>query len=208
MQSSTTTYEQNKQDTFLDNGLKETVEANEEALTDEIYETESANDNSDIQELALDSESDKDDSVEDMQVIEETQIDKSEDSSAAELEDLRDQIKTLKAELERTKRLEAELLDFTEVFPEQDVRAIPDEVWQDVRKGNSLAAAFALFERKKANVQARAAEVNQINAYRSSGRAGSDAANEFFSPDDVRAMSQSEVRANYSRIIESMKKWN
>ena len=58
------------------------------------------------------------------------------------------------------------------------------------------------------NLEARADKINQINAYRSSGQAGSNTAREYFSPDEVRAMSQSEVRANYQRIIESMKKWN
>lgn len=205
MQALQKTYEDNIQENFIET---EKVEHTEEELTNEIYEAGSAIGDPDIEDLSLDSETDKNGTAQDTETSEEEQVSETDVSHEAELEALRSEVQALKAEIERTKRLEAELLDFTEVFPEQDIRTIPDEVWQDVRKGNSLAAAFALFERKKANVQARATEVNQTNAYRSSGRAGSDTANEFFSPDDVRAMSQSEVRANYSKIIESMKKWN
>ena len=205
MQTSQTSYEENAQENFLES---ENIETDEEALSDEIFEVESTSDDSDIEDLKADSETDNKDTPEGSQVPKESQIDEGETSAETELEALRAEVQKLKAEIENTKRLETELLDFTEVFPEQDIRTIPDEVWQNVRKGNSLAAAFALFERKKAHLEAKATEVNQINAYRSSGRAGSDTASEFFSPDDVRAMSQSEVRANYSRIIESMKKWN
>ena len=51
-------------------------------------------------------------------------------------------------------------------------------------------------------------DVNRANAMNSSGSIGNKTGAEFFTPDEVRAMSQSEVRANYQRIIESMKKWN
>lgn len=131
-----------------------------------------------------------------------------ESTDAAELERLRAENQALRAELENAKRLESELADFASIFPEQDIRAIPDEVWQDVRAGNSLSAAFALYERKRINLEKRAEQINQLNAYRSAGQAGNNAVREYFSPDEVRAMSQSEVRANYKRIIESMKKWN
>lgn len=205
MQALQKTYEDNIQENFIE---AEKVEHTEEELTNEIYEAGSAIGDQDIENPSLDSETDKNGPAQDTETSEEEQVSETDVSPEAELEALRSEVQTLKEKIERTKRLEAELLDFTEVFPEQDISAIPDEVWQDVRKGNSLAAAFALFERKKANVQARATEINQTNSYRSSGRAGSDTANEFFSPDEVRAMSQSEVRANYSKIIESMKKWN
>ena len=180
----------------------ELEQINEEV--DSIDEMEAEADLTDSRESDLPCEADEDDII---QSVEKPQVIESE-SSDSELERLRAENQNLRAELDRTRKLEAELSDFAQTFPEQDVRAIPDEVWQDVKKGNSLAAAFALYERKRLNLEARAEQINQLNAYRSSGQAGNNTAREYFSPDEVRAMSQSEVRANYSKIIESMKHWH
>ena len=125
-----------------------------------------------------------------------------------ELSLLREENKRLREELEANKRLGEQLSEFSRLFPEQDISNIPQEVWADVQKGSSLAASFALFERRREVERNRAKEINQLNAYRSSGHIDNRTVSEYFSPDEVRAMSQSEVRANYSRIIESMKKWN
>ena len=53
-----------------------------------------------------------------------------------------------------------------------------------------------------------AKERNERNALLSSGRVGKSSSEEYFTPDEVRKMSGSEVRANYSKIMESMKRWN
>ena len=175
-------------------------------------------DASDAAEDSIAHEDDKIDDVEDIEKVCDEQPTEVEELNAqqaetgsediSEIERLRTENEALRAELENARRLEAELADFTDIFPDQDIRAIPDEVWQSVAKGNSLSAAFALYERKKIDLQKRAEQINQLNAYRSAGQAGSNTVREYFSPDEVRAMSQSEVRANYKRIIESMKKWN
>ena len=129
-----------------------------------------------------------------------------------ELDILRNEVKSLKAQLEEksaiAERISAELGELAQLFPEVTPSAIPEEVWDDVRNGTSLAAAYALYERRIFIKDRRTNEINEKNARLSSGKAGSAAVKEFFSPDEVRAMSQSEVRANYSKIIESMKKWN
>lgn len=181
-------------ETYTENDLSDT------AQTDAPYE-----DDKDTQDEAAEDIIEKitEESAEEVATLSE-----SESTDAAELERLRAENQALRAELENAKRLESELADFASIFPEQDIRAIPDEVWQDVRAGNSLSAAFALYERKRINLEKRAEQINQLNAYRSAGQAGNNAVREYFSPDEVRAMSQSEVRANYKRIIESMKKWN
>lgn len=153
------------------------------------------------------SENNSDDNIQNDKEIKRSEMSDTVDNGN-EIDALREENRRLRAELNASKRLEEELAEFADIFPEQDIRAIPDEVWLEMRRGSSLSAAFALFERKRINREARASEVNLINAHRSSGRAGSDTPNEFFSPEEVRSMSQGEVRANYTRIIESMKKWN
>lgn len=125
-----------------------------------------------------------------------------------ELSLLRAENEQLRAELAQSKRIGEQFAEFSKIFPEQSISDIPDEVWDQVKHGSSLAASFALFERKRINRETRAREINDLNAYRSSGYAGTNTVSEYLTPDEVRAMSQSEVRANYSRIIESMKKWN
>jgi hypothetical protein len=81
-------------------------------------------------------------------------------------------------------------------------------VWKQVERGIPLSAAYALYEKKSTVDALRADEINRSNAQRSAGRLGQNTAREFFTPDEVRAMSPSEVRDNYKTIRESMKKWH
>ncbi len=104
-------------------------------------------------------------------------------------------------------RVMEELGDFSALFPDVSIDSIPESIWDDVKNGASLPAAYALYEKRYANEQKRIAAINAQNASRSAGRIGSDTASEYFSPEDVRKMSRAEVHANYSKIKESMKKW-
>ena len=61
--------------------------------------------------------------------------------------------------------------------------------------------------RREIDLRRRADEVNRRNASLSAGRVGSNVAPEYYTPDEVRAMSPSEVRENYAKIRASMKKW-
>ena len=129
------------------------------------------------------------------------------ESKADELDALRAEIAALKEALSK-KSAEADMIkgqlgEFN-VSPED----IPEEVWESVAVGGSLAAAYALYHRKEQLRRNRVRELNDKNAELSTGKVGVDSAKEYFTPSDVRAMSRSEVRANYSKILNSMKKWN
>ena len=131
------------------------------------------------------------------------------------VEELNERIANLTKELEAYKTAEAErahiakqLDEFSELFPEISVRSIPDEVWERVKEGNSLAAAYSVYERRIAEAARRIELINERNARKAAGAAGKNATPEFFSADDVRKMSPSEVRANYAKIRRSMEKWN
>jgi len=134
------------------------------------------------------------------------------DPTAGELDSLRAQVQELRERLaEREREREEslrELEDFHRLFPHVPVRQIPDRVWDDRGRGIPLSAAYALYERELAVTQAQAERINQANATQSAGRAGVDTANEYFSPDEVRRMTRAQVRQNYTKIRESMKKWN
>lgn len=62
--------------------------------------------------------------------------------------------------------------------------------------------------RQELDLRRRADEVNTRNASLSAGRVGTNLAPEYYTPDEVRAMSPAEVRENYERIRASMKKWH
>ena len=135
-----------------------------------------------------------------------------EEQSKDELEALRTEVAALKAELEE-KAAMAEVLsnqlgEFGEIFPDADIKSLPDEVWAGVKKGNSIAAAYALYQKKQEAIEARVNDTNKKNARLSSGKLSGGSSNEFFTPAEVKAMSAREVKANYSKIIESMKRWN
>ena len=132
--------------------------------------------------------------------------------TAAELEALRGEVQRLNEELakkqEEAERIASEIADFYKLFPSADVSALPESVLESVQAGNSLAAAYALYHRRNQLKEEQIRAANQRNASLSAGRAGSGASAEYFTPDEVRAMSQGEVKRNYKKIIESMKKWN
>ena len=134
------------------------------------------------------------------------------DPSAGELDALRAEVAGLRAQLAAKEQERAEALreieSFQSLFPDVAIRDIPDSVWQQREQGIPLNAAYALYEREICMARSKADAINKQNAARSSGRAGVDAAAEYFSPEEVRGMTPKQVRENYQKIRLSMKKWN
>ena len=125
---------------------------------------------------------------------------------------LQDEIDKLRLELSTTRaayeRLSGECEEFTELYPNLPVTALPDSVWSSFKSGIPLAAAYALYEKKEAVAREKALNVNAKNKKLSSGSLYSKNNDEYFTPAEVRAMSASEVKANYAKIITSMSKWH
>lgn len=110
--------------------------------------------------------------------------------------------KSLAAVSAQQEKYAAEFAAFRKEFPEVALGKVTDEVWDEVKKGVPLAAAYALAEHRAAK-EARVIS-REANAWHSlSG--GTDEG--LFSPSEVRAMTQCEVRRHYDRILESMKRW-
>ena len=101
----------------------------------------------------------------------------------------------------------SECEEFHTLYPQTPLSALPDSVWQDVKQGVPLAAAYALAERRRAYTEALANSKNEQNKKCSTG-ALSATENEYFTPGEVRAMTQGEVRANYQKIMLSMQTWH
>ena len=121
--------------------------------------------------------------------------------------DLQSKISSLEAERKAQERILEELGDFNSLFPNVSVDEIPESIWESVKKGSSLAASYALYEKRKLAEAKRIEQINSNNAAKAAGIAGTHAANEYFSPDEVRKMSRSEVHANFAKIRKSMEKW-
>ena len=131
---------------------------------------------------------------------------------ANEIAYLKAELDTLKKELAESRafysRLEGECSEFSELYPDVRLSSLPDSIWQSVRSGVPLAAAYALEERRAAIKALHAQRINGENRNMSSGSLSPDSRNDYFSPSEVKAMSAAEVRANYTKIISSMSKWH
>lgn len=129
-------------------------------------------------------------------------------AARAELDALRLELKARDEQDRASARMRAELSELEEYFPEVQVEEIPDEVWEKVKSGASLAASYALFRRRGELEKRRISDFNEKNRRMSAGSLASCEGEKYYSPAEVRKMSPAEVRKNYDDIIESMRHWN
>lgn len=143
----------------------------------------------------------------------------SEAEAVSQIEELRaekilleGEIASLEGELERkraeTDKAAREYAEFRALYPDADTEALPEDVLKSVEAGLPLAAAYALYEKRMQKRSADIAAHNKSTREVSFGSVGRSPESDYFTPDEVRAMSQGEVRANYSKILQSMKNWH
>ena len=134
-----------------------------------------------------------------------------ESDSQIGLEQLRSELTQLRQELASReafwKRIGDEYTEFQTLFPQTELASLSDATWEDVKRGVPLAAAYALAEKRRLFLEEKASKSNFENQKKAFG-ALSGSENEYFSSQEVRAMSQEEVRANYHKIMKSMQKWH
>ena len=121
---------------------------------------------------------------------------------------LNEEIEGYKLAAKHQEAIAEQLNEFSELFPEIAVKSVPEEVWESVKQGNSLAASYAVYEKRVTEAAKRIERINAKNASSSAGAIDKHTSQEFFTPDDVRKMSPSEVHANFAKIKRSMGKWN
>lgn len=107
-------------------------------------------------------------------------------------------------ELARREAIDREYAEFTELFPELSIAALPDEVSASVASGTPLAAACALYRLRREREAAKAAEVNAKNAELSPGEVR-NAPSGYLTLEEMKFMSPNEIRRNYPLVIESLK---
>ena len=132
-------------------------------------------------------------------------------SAEERLELLRGELNTLRRELAARDaffgRIGGECEEFRSLYPDTPLSAIPDSVWESVRGGIPIAAAYALAEKKRQLTEEKASQINLENAKRSTGSLERTETS-YFSPTEVRAMTPRQVRDNYQKIMLSMQKWH
>ena len=126
------------------------------------------------------------------------------DALRRELSELQAYVENRKAEEEKALN---ELEEFSRLYPDVSVDSIDDSVWVKVRNGLPLSAAYALSLRELELQKILADQVNLRNSAASAGSAGTPPRLDYFSPDEVKAMSGKEIRQNYANIRKSMDYW-
>ncbi len=106
-------------------------------------------------------------------------------------------------------KMKADIALLKDLFPALTAEEIPDEVWEDVKNGQSLAASYALYFLKTVKEQERIEKLNAENEKKASPRVNNDPAEEnYYSYETVKNMSPAEVRKHYAEILDSMDSWN
>ncbi len=142
------------------------------------------------------------------ETVEEALKEAAENAEAEKAED--EKAEPEKAEGEDPKeKMEADIALFHSLFPETKAESIPQEVWDRVEKGESLAASFALYTVMKEKEEEKIRAVNAENEKKAPPRIRHDGAEaEYFSPEAVKSMTRKEIKENYDAILRSMEKWN
>jgi len=127
---------------------------------------------------------------------------------ADELAALREENARYKAEAARKSRLDAESEELLLLFPEADINALPDEVGENWENGMLLAAAYALWDKRRKTAEVNAETVNRVNAEASPGPVTNDGSTDgSFTIEDIRRMPRLEVRNYLDRIHRSLEKY-
>ena len=114
-----------------------------------------------------------------------------------------------KTPLSEEERMTEDIETLRALFGDLTPEDIPEEVWQKVAQGESLAASYALVYLKDLKEKERIESHNRANEKKALGRIKQDkASEEYFSPEPVRKMSPAEVRKHYAAILKSMDSWN
>lgn len=176
---------------------------NDEEMTEEIEETEE-----NPTETVEEPEEIHEETVEEVEIepesSDEAEISAPEPEISEEIEEKPSRI----AEFEQKEAIEREYDEFKRLFPGVSIKDLPETVREAVNSGVPLAAAYALFEKRRAAEFADAENVNLRNSELSAGSVKEAVSNEiYYSPREVREMSPDEVHKNFSDILRSMNHW-
>ena len=112
------------------------------------------------------------------------------------------------AEADERTKLKEDVKLLLSLFPKLNVSAVPDEVWDKVRDGDSLSAAYCLWLVRTVKEKKRIDELNSKNRLASLPPVNDDSKREgFFTRETVKNMSREQIRKNLDGILRSMDSW-
>lgn len=104
-------------------------------------------------------------------------------------------------------KLKEDINELLELFPKLKAEAVPEEVWDRVREGDSLCAAYCLWVVKKAKEQLHIRDVNEKRSQAAPPPVADKGEEEFFTRETVKNMSPQQVRKHFNAILNSMDRW-
>ncbi len=119
-----------------------------------------------------------------------------------------EELETLRLEKAIKKNLEEEFKILREIFPEIDADDIPDEVFALSENGKSLAGQYALYYLRKEKKTAEQKKKEEENLKSAPPDVKNLPEKAHFTYEEVKNMSEDEIRKNYKAIMKSMEKWN
>jgi len=124
-----------------------------------------------------------------------------------ELKELREENRRLKSEAEARARFEKESEELLLLFPEAQTDALPEEVTESHKSGIPLAAAYALWDKRRILAETNAEASNRLNAAASPGPVSNDGSGEgSFTLEEIKRMPVGEVKKHLERIYKSLEK--
>ena len=126
----------------------------------------------------------------------------------SEIDSLRQELRARDEREQANSRMLNELTEFSEYFPDVDIHNITNEVWEQVKNGTSISAAFALNLRKMELEKKKVSDFNDKNRRMSAGSLLGGEGEKYYSPAEVKRMTPAQVKSHYDDIIESMRHCN
>lgn len=115
------------------------------------------------------------------------------------------ELSNLKETLRQEELRRREQEEFSSCFPDVTLAEVPDSVKESAVSNNlPLAAAYALYLCRKARAKESARAASERAAAETPGLPTGDRGERIYTIEEMRAMSQSEVRRRYSALLNSL----
>lgn len=124
-------------------------------------------------------------------------------------EKIKSESRRAKYERAEKENVTSQIAEFVKNFPGVSPEEVPEEVWNEVKKGISLSHAYALWKLngESGSDTDMASVINAENSSRSLPVENDRSEPLAYTMEDVEKMPSSAVKGNYKKILNSMRKW-
>lgn len=118
-----------------------------------------------------------------------------------------DELAALKEALAQKAKQDDENALLAELYPDVSRQSLPEAVEQEAAEKNiPLAAAYALYLRRRELAAAEAKIAAKLATIESAGALSGNCGETLYSLDEIRAMSRKEIRRSYKAILRSLER--